>query len=62
MRDLRPHGWSEGLTVAGGGSARWLEGPDMGSSFGQEGPGSGGLGLMGSACASPSACSRSTHC
>ena len=62
MRDLRPHGWSEGLREAAAGSAKWPEAPDMDSSFDQEGLGSGGLKLMGSACASPSECSRSIHC
>ncbi len=56
MRDLRPHEWSEDLREVAVCSAKWLEAPDMDWSFGQEGLGSGGLRLMGSACASPSEC------
>jgi hypothetical protein len=62
MRDLTPHLWSEGLREAAAGSAILLEVPDMDSFFDQEGLGSGGLKLMGSASASPSECSRSIHC
>jgi hypothetical protein len=62
MRDLRPHGWSEGLREAAAGSAKLLEVPDMDSFFDQEGLGSGDLKLMGSACALPSGCLRSIHC
>jgi hypothetical protein len=62
MRDLTPHGWSEGLREVASGSVKWLEASDMDLSFGLEGLGSGGLKLMGSASASPSECSRSIHC
>ena len=62
MRDLTPHGLSEGLKEAVADSAVLLEAPDMDLSFGQGVLGSGGLGLMGIACASPSVCLRSTHC